>query len=242
MSHLCFIPQAYSNNLIDHHMILDLLPLLAQAYFAGAIPVNISYGQAAILLALGLQHVDVDKVSKSLNLPANQVLALFNKLVRRLQGRLQAAQEAAAARSLPARAPVVGEVQEELSGLDEELEQGAAVRTYCQAVVYVHMLCCAGGQGADGSAAQAGGVAAVRGQGERSGVCCSQGAEREHQGGREQAPSQGVAVPEEAKKAVQTRVKARARLVLSDFYQRVGAQPVTPIFKEFHCAASLSET
>lgn len=109
-------------------MILDLLPLLAQAFFAGALPVSLSYGQAAILLGLGLQHVDVDTVAKSLGLPTNQVLALFNKLVRRLQGRLQAAQEAAAAQGMPARAPMMGQdgVHEEI-GLDEELEQGAAV-------------------------------------------------------------------------------------------------------------------
>lgn len=130
--------QAYSNNLIDHHMILDLLPLLAQAYFAGAIPVSISYGQAAILLALGLQHVDVDTVAQSLGLPVNQVLALFNKLVRRLQGRLQAAQEAEAARSLPTRAPVVlGDAGEDV-GLDEELEQGAAVRVRGGSLCFAH--------------------------------------------------------------------------------------------------------
>lgn len=124
-------PQAYSNNLIDHHMILDLLPLLAQAYFAGAIPVTLSYGQAAILLALGLQRVDVDVVGQSLGLPTNQVLALFNKLVRRLQGRLQAAQEAEAARGLPSRAPSVAPGVQEDVGLDEELEQGAAVCGEC---------------------------------------------------------------------------------------------------------------
>ncbi len=110
-------------------MILDLLPLLAQAYFLNAIPVSISYGQAAILLAMGLQHVTVDTVASCLKLPVNQALALFNKMMRRLHGKLQASQEAAVARTLPVRVAAGGgeggggvEV-----GLDEELEQGAEV-------------------------------------------------------------------------------------------------------------------
>ncbi len=61
-------------------MVLDLLPPLAQAYFAGTIPCTLSYGQAAIFLCLGLQQVDVNAVEKALNLPSNQILALFNKV------------------------------------------------------------------------------------------------------------------------------------------------------------------
>ena len=72
--------QAYSNNLVDYHMILDLLPPLTQAYFACKIPCTLSYGQAAILLCLGLQQADLTAVETALNLPSNQILALFNKV------------------------------------------------------------------------------------------------------------------------------------------------------------------
>ena len=72
--------QAYSNNLVDHHLILDLLPFLARAYFARRLPAPMSYGQAAILVSLGLQQQDVSECEKALNLPASQVLALFNKV------------------------------------------------------------------------------------------------------------------------------------------------------------------
>lgn len=61
-------------------MVLDLLQPLAQAYFAGKIPCTLSYGQAAIFLCLGLQQVDIDAIEKALNLPSNQILALFNKV------------------------------------------------------------------------------------------------------------------------------------------------------------------
>ena len=80
--HLCVLVQAYSNNLVDHHIILDLLPWLAQAYFSGHISANLSYLQAAILLSLGLQQNDISSLHAAIQLPANQALALFNKVWR----------------------------------------------------------------------------------------------------------------------------------------------------------------
>lgn len=64
---------------MDHHLIYDLLPGLARAYFGRALPASLSYGQAAILALLGLQQREVDAATKELGLPTNQVLALFNK-------------------------------------------------------------------------------------------------------------------------------------------------------------------
>ena len=72
--------QAYSNNLVDHHIILDLLPSLAQAYFSNHIPANLSYLQAAILLSLGLQQNDISSLESAIQLPPKQALALFNKV------------------------------------------------------------------------------------------------------------------------------------------------------------------
>ena len=72
--------QAYSNNLVDHHIILDLLPTLAQAYFSRHLPANLSYLQAAILLSLGLQQNDISSLESAIQLPPNQALALFNKV------------------------------------------------------------------------------------------------------------------------------------------------------------------
>ena len=72
--------QAYSNNLVDHHLILDLLPFLVRAFFAQRLPAPMSYGQAAILFSLGLQQRSISHCEKDLNLPASQVLALFNKV------------------------------------------------------------------------------------------------------------------------------------------------------------------
>lgn len=73
--------QAYANNIVDYHMIMDLIPPLARSFFSGHIPTTLSYGQAAIFLCLGLQNMDVQATVRILELPANQVLALLNKVV-----------------------------------------------------------------------------------------------------------------------------------------------------------------
>eukprot|EP00891_Asterochloris_glomerata_P009605 jgi/Astpho2/9605/Aster-03877 len=119
--------QAYANNLVDHHLILDLLPPLARAFFSRKLPASLSHAQAAILLSLGLQMKEVSGAEQELQLPANQVLALFNKAVRKLHGHLKAAKQAAVERTLPQVKPV--ELAPHEQGLDEELEEAAKTVT-----------------------------------------------------------------------------------------------------------------
>jgi N-acetyltransferase 10 len=51
--------------------------------------VRLSHVQAALLLALGLQHKDVADCERELGLPQSQLLAQFNKSVRKLVARLK---------------------------------------------------------------------------------------------------------------------------------------------------------
>lgn len=44
--------ESYAKSVVEHHMIQDLVPAVSRAFFAGKIPVNLSYGQAAILLSV----------------------------------------------------------------------------------------------------------------------------------------------------------------------------------------------
>lgn len=37
--------QAYANNLVDYHLVLDLLPPLTAAFFTGSLPTSMSYAQ-----------------------------------------------------------------------------------------------------------------------------------------------------------------------------------------------------
>ena len=47
---------------MDHHLVLDLVPPLAASYFSGRLPAPLSYSQAAILAAVGLQQHEIGKV------------------------------------------------------------------------------------------------------------------------------------------------------------------------------------
>ncbi|WOL12521.1 hypothetical protein Cni_G21288 [Canna indica] len=54
--------EAYTNNCVDYHMILDLLPILAQHYLQQKIPVTLSPVQASVLFCLGLQNKDIGEI------------------------------------------------------------------------------------------------------------------------------------------------------------------------------------
>ncbi|XP_050457216.1 RNA cytidine acetyltransferase [Cataglyphis hispanica] len=76
--------QMYSNNMVDYHLIMDLLPSLARLYFLNMMgDTHFSAAQSAILLGLGLQHKTVDKLAEELNLPSSQLLGLFNRIIRK---------------------------------------------------------------------------------------------------------------------------------------------------------------
>jgi N-acetyltransferase 10 len=76
--------ESYANNIIDYHMIMDLVPDLCRAYFSNTTQVTMSPVQSAILLAMGLQRRVVEQVQAELGLPVSQVLAMFSKAIRRL--------------------------------------------------------------------------------------------------------------------------------------------------------------
>jgi N-acetyltransferase 10 len=78
--------ELYGRNLCDHHLVSDLLPVLARVFFTGRLGkgFKLSSLQGALLCAIGLQNKTVDDVTKELGLPANQILAMFNKAIRKL--------------------------------------------------------------------------------------------------------------------------------------------------------------
>ncbi|CAM9646398.1 unnamed protein product [Phaeothamnion confervicola] len=49
--------ELYARNMVDYHLVTDLLPLLGRLFFLGRVPgVHLSFLQAAILLGVGVQH------------------------------------------------------------------------------------------------------------------------------------------------------------------------------------------
>lgn len=96
--------ESYANNMLDYHVIMDLLPAVASFYFEKRLgaEVRLSAVQSSILLALGLQRKTIEEVEAELQLPVNQALALFGKLVRKLSKRLHDIQKAAIEATIPA--------------------------------------------------------------------------------------------------------------------------------------------
>ncbi|KAL4907550.1 hypothetical protein BDW74DRAFT_149416 [Aspergillus multicolor] len=95
---------SYANNLLDYHVILDMVPTIATWYFSGHLAgkVSLSGVQQSILLAIGLQRKSLDDVEKELSLPSSQLLAMFLKIVRKVSTHFRSLEETAVADTLPA--------------------------------------------------------------------------------------------------------------------------------------------
>jgi N-acetyltransferase 10 len=76
--------ESYANNMVDYHMIMDLVPGMAREYFLSPNRAfSLSPVQAAILLALGLQFRLIEALEKEIKLPVSQLLAMFIKAIRK---------------------------------------------------------------------------------------------------------------------------------------------------------------
>ncbi|KAF6146362.1 hypothetical protein GIB67_020456 [Kingdonia uniflora] len=75
--------EAYTDNLVDFHMILDILPVLAYQYFQEKLPVTLSSVQASVLLCMGLQNQDLSYVEGEMKLERQQILSQFIKVMKK---------------------------------------------------------------------------------------------------------------------------------------------------------------
>lgn len=119
--------ESYANNLIDYHVIVDMLPLIALFYFlrkTGS-EVSLSSVQAAILLAIGLQHKDMDQISAELNLPSNQSMAMFSKIIRKFSAFFRTVLSRSIEEDMPLlEDPNVKEMDGEVDQIDLEAVEG----------------------------------------------------------------------------------------------------------------------
>lgn len=94
---------SYASNMLDYHVILDLLPSIAQLFFTNRLPqVSLSGVQQAILLAIGLQRKDLSDVEKELDVPSSQLLAMFIKVVRKISTAFRSILEQDIGKDMPA--------------------------------------------------------------------------------------------------------------------------------------------
>jgi len=118
--------KSYAQNLLDYHVILDLLPTVAMLYFEKRLgeEVRLSAIQRSLLLGMGLQRKSVEvaevrshsctnlpssyncAAQAELQLPVSQALALFVKLLRKISCNLQEIQRAAVSATIPEPAPM----------------------------------------------------------------------------------------------------------------------------------------
>lgn len=94
---------SYANNMLDYHVILDMLPTISNLYFTGRLKsaVKLSGVQTSLLLAIGLQRKGFEDVEKELGLNSSQLLAMFVKVIRKVSTHFRSLVESAMADTLP---------------------------------------------------------------------------------------------------------------------------------------------
>ncbi|KAK1510237.1 hypothetical protein CABS01_07909 [Colletotrichum abscissum] len=113
--------ESYANNMLDYHVILDLVPTLAGLYFTGKLKgdIKLTGVQQAILLAIGLQRKDMDVISTELSLPSSQLLAMFIKILRKITTHFGSLVNAAVEAELPSN-NTIGVSRENASGVHDD--------------------------------------------------------------------------------------------------------------------------
>ncbi|KAI9668849.1 MAG: hypothetical protein M1831_000919 [Alyxoria varia] len=118
---------SYASNMLDYHVILDLLPSIALLYFSGSLRnvVQLTGMQSMLLLAIGCQRRDIEDLAKELDLAnsggVSQLLAMFVKLMRKVASAFKRVIEGAAAEGLPDAD--AGDDHEELDARDGHTRQ-----------------------------------------------------------------------------------------------------------------------
>jgi N-acetyltransferase 10 len=124
---------SYANNLLDYHVILDLLPPIAHLYFTSRLPsVSLSGVQQSILLSIGLQRKDLGVVSTELGVPSSQLLAIFVKVMRKFSVAFAALLKEGVAEGLPTRKSDV--LNTDANGLAESRAAGGGVDVHSNRV------------------------------------------------------------------------------------------------------------
>ncbi|PYH82943.1 nucleolar ATPase Kre33 [Aspergillus uvarum CBS 121591] len=115
---------SYANNLLDYHVILDMVPTIAEYYFSGRLSgkVSLSGVQQSILLAIGLQRKNLEALEKEISLPSSQLLAMFLKIIRKMSTHFRAVLEGAVAETMPAQQQAALAAQEVTEAHDEVME------------------------------------------------------------------------------------------------------------------------
>ncbi|EME79357.1 uncharacterized protein MYCFIDRAFT_50810 [Pseudocercospora fijiensis CIRAD86] len=96
---------SYANNMLDYHVILDLMPIIAELYFSGRIKdengIQLSGVQKALICAIGLQRKVLEDLERELGLSVSQLLAMFVKVIRKVSSYFRQLQTGAIEATMP---------------------------------------------------------------------------------------------------------------------------------------------
>lgn len=127
---------SYANNMLDYHLIFDMIPKIALLHFTSRLQpaVSLTSVQSSILLAIGLQGKALEDVEKELELPVSQLLGMFVKVIRKVSRFFRNLVEEAVQETMPEPIPIAhhGDDEERPNkftplpqGLEDELREGA---------------------------------------------------------------------------------------------------------------------
>ncbi|XP_077143106.1 RNA cytidine acetyltransferase [Ranitomeya variabilis] len=116
--------EMYSQNMVDYHLIMDLIPSISKMFFLQKFGgLNLSAAQCALLLGVGLQHKSVDQLEKEIELPSSQLMGLFNRIIRKVVQSFSGILERAVEDEMATTKEVV--MEPTLKSLNEDLEEAA---------------------------------------------------------------------------------------------------------------------
>jgi N-acetyltransferase 10 len=115
--------ESYANNMLDYHAVLDLVPQLAMLYFTGRLKsdVKLTGVQSSILLAVGLQRKDLSSIEQEHPLESSQLLAIFNKIMRKMSSHLSSLVSEAIAEQMPTRETIGVSIADTNNAFDDEV-------------------------------------------------------------------------------------------------------------------------
>jgi len=117
----------YSNNMADHHLITDLVPVLSRLVMTKQLgDVHLSAVQHAILVGVGLQHKTFEQLAEDLDILATQLLALFNRSVKKLTSVFREILENSIKEDLSSLESGIKDSESALPSLDSELSEAAS--------------------------------------------------------------------------------------------------------------------
>lgn len=116
--------EMYSRNMVDYHLIMDLIPAISRLYFLNQLgDLSLSAAQSALLLGIGLQHKSVDQLEKEIELPSGQLMGLFNRIIRKVVKLFNDVQEKAIEEQMVAVKDVV--MEPTMKTLSDDLDEAA---------------------------------------------------------------------------------------------------------------------